>query len=144
MPLEHTSIAKCNLLKAKTPACPVCKVVIDKTLLLGKSGGDEEKKMEKKRMQAVLTVKDHEIDAMLQEKKKEKEAFIRDKDFAKATAIHKEIAILQHKQGERDDKLRAAEAKKKREADEKAEADKKAEAKKNAAAAKKAKKSRGA
>ena len=119
-------------------------MVIDKTLLLGKSGADEEKKMEKKRMQAVLTVKDHEIDAMLQEKKKEKEAFIKDKDFAKATAIHKEIAILQHKQGERDDKLRAAEAKKKKEEEEKKAADEKEESRKKAAAAKKLKKSRGA
>jgi hypothetical protein len=97
-------ISACVNTRSKNPKCPVCRVAIDKSLLVGKSDGANEKERDKKSMALVLRVKAADIDKLIEDKRAEKNTAMEAKDYTRATAIHKEIAVLMHKQQERDDK----------------------------------------
>ena len=60
-------------------------------------------------MTAVLRVKDEDIDKMLEDKRNEKNEAMEKNDYTRATALHKEIAVLEHKARERDEREAEAE-----------------------------------
>jgi hypothetical protein len=102
-------IGACINVRTKKPKCPVCLVLIDKSLMVGKHDADKDKDKVRSGMTAVLRVKDEDIDKMLEDKRNEKNEAMEKNDYTRATALHKEIAVLEHKARERDEREAEAE-----------------------------------